>query len=82
VDDKQDEKPGLPTLSDADIKTVRVERRSFLAIVGLPSVAAAAAVLASACGGADHCDFDDGTDADAFDLPGRGRHDACDNDHN
>lgn len=49
---------GLPTLSDEDIKTKGLDRRSFLTRVGLGSAAVATAALAPACGGSDDCDLD------------------------
>ncbi len=70
----------LITLSDADIKTTRFERRSFLAMVGLPTAAAAAVLMTSSCGGADSCDTDSTTDADPTDRVGQGQNDRCDND--
>lgn len=71
-----------PTLSDSDIKTTRLERRSFLTMVGLSSAAAAAALFTSSCGGADSCDTDNATDADPTDRSGQGRNDPCDSDRN
>lgn len=51
------DKPKPPTLSDEEIVTVKVDRRSFLAKVGLGAVIGAAAVI-PACGKSDDCDLD------------------------
>jgi len=56
----ENEKKGssLPTLTDEDIKTAGLDRRSFLTKVGLGSAAVASAALAPSCGGSDDCDLD------------------------
>lgn len=56
---EHEKKPGvLPSLSDDQIVTARVDRRSFLAKVGLGSAVMATALLVPACGGSDDCDLD------------------------
>ncbi len=72
--------PTLPTLLDADITTTRLERRSFLALVGISSAATAAALFSSSCGGSDDCDTDSTTDSDPTDQIGQGQNDSCDSD--
>ena len=49
--------PKPPTLSDEEIRTVKVDRRSFLTKVGLGAVIGAAIVVPS-CGKSDDCDLD------------------------
>ena len=49
--------PKLPTLSDDEIVTKKVDRRSFLARVGLGAVIGAAVAI-PACSRSDDCDVD------------------------
>lgn len=74
--DKKVKKP----LKDDEIVTTEVGRRRFIRNLGLPLLGVAAVMGASACKSSDRCDFDDGTDTDPRDLPGRGRFDRCDTD--
>ena len=52
------------TLSDNEIVTVGLDRRSFLTKVGLGTAAVAAAALTPACGSSDDCDLDPTDDCD------------------
>ena len=80
-DDQNDgRRPG--SLHDSEVKTVRPDRRSFLArIAGAGTLAVGAAVV-SACG--DHCDTDTVTDNDFgpfADPINRARDRTCDKDY-
>ena len=55
MDNKDNPKP--PSLSDDQIVTSKVDRRSFLTKVGLGAVIGAAVVIPS-CGKSDDCDLD------------------------
>ena len=69
----------IKSLSDADIKTVDLPRRKFLAKVGLRSAAVAAAAFTARCSSSDDCDGDiTRIDADPFDPVRVG--DRCDTD--
>ena len=58
------DRPGLPTsLTDADITTVRVDRRSFLSRAVLAGSVAAGAALTAACPGG--TDSDGASDSDS-----------------
>ena len=54
----------LPGLSNDEIKTVAVGRRSFLAKVGVRSTAVFGVIATAACGGNDKADTDTQTDFD------------------
>ena len=66
-------------LREDQIKTTRVDRRSFIArAVGAGAIAVGAAVATTACGG-DKCDTAD-TETDITDLAGSQPHDTRDYD--
>ncbi len=67
----------LPSLTDDQIISGSVNRRSFLTAVGLGSGGLLVAVMGSSCGGSDDCDTD-GVDFDPTDSAAVG--DPCDND--
>jgi hypothetical protein len=54
---QNEDNPKPPTLTDDQIVTSKVDRRSFLAKVGL-GVVIGAAVVIPACGKSDDCDLD------------------------
>lgn len=53
-----EKKPNLPTLSDEEIVSATLDRRSFLTKVGVGSAAVVTAVFAPGCGKSDDCDGD------------------------
>ncbi len=67
-------------LSDDDIKSTALDRRSFLSKLGVRSTVVLGAVLATtSCGGSDDCDSDRTSDANPTDPPNR-KLDTCDSD--
>ena len=79
--DSNDAQQGT-SLLDSQIKTVKVDRRSFLTRAAGAGTLALGAVFTAACG-SDDCDTDFGTDSDSggnADPAGSGRSDNCDSD--
>lgn len=67
-------------LSDDDMKSTALDRRSFLSKLGVRSTVVLGAVLATtSCGGSDTCDNDRTSDANPTDPPNR-KLDTCDSD--
>jgi hypothetical protein len=67
-------------LSDDDMKSTALDRRSFLSKLGVRSTVVLGAVLSTtSCGGSDECDSDRTTDANPTDPPNR-KLDTCDAD--
>jgi len=66
-------------LSDDDMKSKELDRRSFLSKLGVRSTVVLGAVLATTSCGSDTCDSDRTTDANPTDPPNR-KLDTCDAD--
>ncbi len=67
-------------LSDDEMKSVTIDRRSFLSKLGVRSTVVLGAVLGTtSCSGSDTCDNDRTTDANPTDPPNR-KLDTCDSD--
>jgi hypothetical protein len=62
---RKDQKRALrQSLSDDQIVTVELNRRSFLSRVGLVTAAVSAAAFSTSCGSEDDCDLDPTDDCD------------------